>query len=39
MTFWWVMVGHALYTPDEDWSDSEIPQQFVNVVEDVALRN
>ena len=30
-------VGHALYTPDEwDWRD-EIPQQFMNVVEDVRI--
>ena len=28
-------VGHALFTPD-DWSwEGKIPQQFVNVVEDV----
>ena len=28
-------VGHALYTPDEDWSiDRKIPPQIVNVVED-----
>ena len=30
-------VGHALYTPDEwDWRD-KIPQQFMNVVEDVRI--
>ena len=30
-------VGHALYTPDEwDWRD-RIPQQFMNVVEDVRI--
>ena len=28
-------VGHALYTPDEDWGDT--PFQFVNVVEDVRI--
>ena len=28
-------VGHALYTPDEDWG--EVPFQFVNVVEDVRI--
>ena len=28
-------VGHALYTPDEDFGDA--PQQFVNVVEDVRI--
>ncbi len=28
-------VGHALYTPDEDWGD--VPFQFVNVVEDVRI--
>ena len=28
-------VGHALFTPDEDWwLDYNIPQVFVNVVED-----
>ena len=28
-------VGHALYTPDEDWLEKvKIPPQFVNVVED-----
>ena len=31
-------VGHALYTPDIDWSvDRKIPPQFVNVVEDVRI--
>lgn len=31
-------VGHALYTPDEDWiKDRKIPPQFVNVVEDVRI--
>jgi len=31
-------VGHALYTPDEDWTDTvKIPAQFVNVVEDVRV--
>ena len=31
-------VGHALYTPDEDWFRSRnIPPQFVNVVEDVRI--
>jgi hypothetical protein len=31
-------VGHALFTPDEDWTDKvNIPQQFVNVVEDVRI--
>ena len=31
-------VGHALYTPDEDWSKThKIPQQFVNVVEDARI--
>ena len=31
-------VGHALYTPDVDWSvDRKIPPQFVNVVEDVRI--
>jgi len=31
-------VGHALFTPDEDWSkDVKIPPQFVNVVEDVRI--
>ena len=28
-------VGHALYTPDEDWlKEHKIPPQFVNIVED-----
>ena len=31
-------VGHALYTPNEDWSKKfKIPQQFVNVTEDVRI--
>jgi hypothetical protein len=31
-------VGHALYTPDEDWLEThKIPPQFVNVVEDVRI--
>jgi len=31
-------VGHALFTPDEDWSETcKIPQQFVNVVEDARV--
>ena len=31
-------VGHALYTPDEDWSKQvKVPPQFVNVVEDVRI--
>ena len=31
-------VGHALFTPDVDWSlDNKIPPQFVNVVEDVRI--
>ena len=31
-------VGHALYTPDNDWFRSRnIPPQFVNVVEDVRI--
>jgi len=31
-------VGHALFTPDEDWSESaKVPQQFVNVVEDARI--
>ena len=31
-------VSHALYTPDEDWSEQvKVPQQFVNVVEDVRV--
>ena len=29
-------VGHALYTPTEDWDDT-IPKQFVNVTEDVRV--
>ena len=31
-------VGHALYTPDEDWSEEhKIPSQFVNLVEDARI--
>jgi hypothetical protein len=31
-------VGHALYTPNEDWSVKfSIPQQFVNVTEDARI--
>jgi len=31
-------VGHALYTPDEDWmEDYKIPLQFVNLVEDARI--
>ena len=31
-------VGHALFTPDEDWTEiAKVPQQFVNVVEDARI--
>jgi len=31
-------VGHALYTPDEDWTKNvKVPLQFVNVVEDARI--
>jgi hypothetical protein len=31
-------VGHALFSPDEDWSDKvKVPHQFVNVVEDARI--
>jgi hypothetical protein len=31
-------VSHALYTPDEDWSEQvKVPQQFVNIVEDARV--
>jgi len=31
-------VGHALFTPDEDWLDKvKVPLQFVNVVEDARV--
>ena len=31
-------VGHALYTPDRDWfNEVEVPQQFVNIVEDARI--
>ena len=31
-------VGHALFTPDEEWNNNtKIPQQFVNVVEDARI--
>ena len=31
-------VGHALFTPDEDWwLEYDIPQTFVNVVEDARI--
>jgi len=31
-------VGHALFSPDEDWTEKvKVPHQFVNVVEDVRV--
>ena len=31
-------VGHALFTPDEDWTKKiKVPQQFVNVCEDARI--
>jgi hypothetical protein len=31
-------VGHALFTPDEDWTETvKVPQQFVNIVEDARI--
>ena len=31
-------VGHALFTPDEDWTEQvKVPPQFVNVVEDARV--
>jgi hypothetical protein len=31
-------VGHALFTPDEDWTlRCKVPQQFINVVEDARI--
>ena len=31
-------VGHALFTPDEDWTERiQVPQQIVNVVEDARI--
>ena len=31
-------VGHALYTPDEDWTEKvQVPPQFVNIVEDARI--
>ena len=31
-------VGHALFTPDEDWSENtKIPKQYVNIVEDARI--
>ena len=31
-------VGHALFTPDEDWTDNvKVPPQFVNIVEDARV--
>ena len=31
-------VGHALFTPDEDWLDKvKVPPQFVNIVEDARV--
>ncbi len=31
-------VGHALFTPDEDWTEKiKVPQQFVNVCEDARI--
>ena len=29
-------VGHALYTPNEDWGET-VPRQFINVVEDARV--
>jgi hypothetical protein len=30
--------GHALFTPDEDWTDTvKVPAQFVNIVEDARI--
>jgi hypothetical protein len=30
--------GHALFTPDEDWSETcKVPQQFINVCEDARV--
>jgi len=30
-------VGHALYTPADDWMDEEVPKDFLNVVEDARI--
>ena len=31
-------VGHALFTPDEDWTEKvKVPQQIVNVCEDARI--
>ena len=30
-------VGHALFTPADDWMDKEIPKDFLNVVEDARI--
>jgi hypothetical protein len=31
-------VGHALFTPDEDWGENtKIPKQYVNIVEDARI--
>ena len=31
-------VGHALFTPNEDWTEKvQVPQSYVNVVEDVRI--
>ena len=31
-------VGHALFTPDEDWTEQvKVPAQFVNIVEDARI--
>jgi hypothetical protein len=31
-------VGHALFTPDEDWTENvKVPPQFVNIVEDARV--
>ena len=33
-------VGHALFTPNEDWrKKTNIPQGFINVTEDVRIEN
>ena len=31
-------VGHALFTPDEDWQkEHKVPHQYVNIIEDIRI--
>jgi len=30
-------VGHALFTPNEEWADAKVPQSYINVTEDARI--